>query len=527
MATSESLHHATTRSLHRLRQIQSPLEKYQYLNNLRHQNTTLFYSVITQNLRETISIIYTPTVADTPDGIFIGLEDVDRIDEILENWCRRNGLNEGSEPEICVVTDGSRILGIGDQGVNGMGIPVGKLSLYVAAAGLHPSRTLPITLDLGTNNQSLLNDPNYLGSRNRRPSEETFTKFTDTFMQRLHAKFPKILTQFEDFSSEHAFSLLNRYRSTYNCFNDDIQGTGAVILSGFINAIRLSGVAPSDHKILFVGAGSAGVGVAKQILDHFVMDEKHGGEGMTYEDAMNMFYLMDSKGLVTDNRKDSDRYPEHKKLFMRRGYAARQIGGLKEAVREIRPTAIVGLSSMGGVFCEEVLGLMKEFNERPIVFPLSNPIDNAECTFSAAVTHTNGSVLFASGTAFPPTPHPTHTHITLEPNQGNNMYIFPGLGLGCVLAQTKTVTDDMVHRSAISLAGSLNKEEVESGLLYPRLERIREVCLEVAVDVIVAAGEVEGNVGCGEVRDILEGGGADVKGRLREWVREKMYVPTY
>ncbi|KAI9366182.1 NADP-dependent malate dehydrogenase [Zopfochytrium polystomum] len=482
----ETLPMQVERCLARLRSIKDPLEQFAYLDRIRSEDTTLFYALVAADLSGIVGIIYTPTVGrvcqmfsriyspGSVNGLFISLQDKNHLDEILENWTFPS-------PDIAVMTDGSRILGLGDLGINGMGIPIGKLSLYTAAAGVNPSRTLPITLDVGCNTQEHLRDPFYLGSRKKRPDDDVFFAFTDAVMAALKRRWPDLLIQFEDFSSEHAFQLLDRYRNKYFCFNDDIQGTGAVILAGFINAVKLSGIALRDHRILFVGAGSAGVGVASQLREYFV---KEGG--LTVDEATKMFWLMDSKGLLTSDRSDATRYPEHKTIFMRKDMGGKQISELEEAVKFIKPTALIGLSSVGGAFTEAILTTMKDFNKHPIVFPLSNPLTNAECTFEDAMKFTNGTVLFASGTAFPPCPHPVSGKV-IEPGQGNNMYIFPALGLGGILSKATRVTDDMVYRSAVSLADTLNEDERASGLLYPRIERIRSISAVIARDVVIEA----------------------------------------
>ncbi|KAJ3094365.1 hypothetical protein HDU97_008179 [Phlyctochytrium planicorne] len=535
----ETLDIQVARSIQFLREIREPLQKFLYLDRIRSEDSVLFYKLVSQYLEETVKVIYTPTVGEacqrfshiyTPgnaQGLFLSLSQKGRIDQVLDSW----SASGRPDPQICVMTDGSRILGLGDLGINGMGIPIGKLSLYVAAAGFDPARTLPITLDLGSNTDKIRDDPLYLGTRMKRPADPEFFGFVDEVMKAFQRKWPKMLIQFEDFSSEHAFQTLDRYRYQYPCFNDDIQGTGAVILSGFINAVRESRIPLQSHRILFLGAGSAGVGVASQLCVHFAKTIP----GLSLEDAKTHFYLMDSKGLVTSDRSDAARYPDHKKIFMRDDMHGEQIGGLVDAIRRIRPTVLIGLSSQGGVFTEEILRLMGELNQRPIVFPLSNPIQNAECTFSAALLHTQGRVLFASGTAFPPELHPT-TRKTVVPGQGNNMYIFPGLGLGAVLGRLTTVSDDVVYQSAATLAESLDDGEIRDGLLYPRIERIREVSALVARDCILA-GLREG---CVEEPDILgffnakagqpcgpELNDANRKDRLLNYVIRHMWEPVY
>ncbi|KAJ3214134.1 hypothetical protein HDU67_002045 [Dinochytrium kinnereticum] len=534
----ESLDAQVARSISLLREIDAPIQQYMYLDRIRSENSVLFYRLVIEYLQETVKIIYTPTVGlacqrfshiYTPgntQGLFLSLAHKDRLDQVLDSWTASGR----PDPQICVMTDGSRILGLGDLGVNGMGIPIGKLSLYIAAAGFDPARTLPVTLDLGTNTDSIRDDPFYLGTRMKRPDDATFFGFLDAVMRAFARKWPKMLVQFEDFSSEHAFQTLERYRNQYSCFNDDIQGTGAVILSGFINAVRESNVPLENHRILFLGAGSAGVGVACQLCTHFMK----AIPGMTEREAKSKFYLMDSKGLITTDRVDASRYPDHKKILARDDMHGVQIVTLIDAIRRLRPTVLIGLSSQGGVFTEEIIRTMGEFNQRPIIFPLSNPIQNAECTFADAMRHTHGRVLFASGTAFPPELHPV-TRRTVIPGQGNNFYVFPGIGNAgrwCSI-----VSDDMVYQSAATLAATLDSSEIREGMLYPRIERIREISAIISRDVVLA-GLREGLV---QETDILGMFGARFgqpcrvsdtmdrmkQERLLQWIAERMWEPTY
>ncbi|KAI8832383.1 hypothetical protein BC829DRAFT_428563 [Chytridium lagenaria] len=478
----ESVDGQVARAIAFLREMDAPIQKFMYLDRIRSEDSVLFYRLVIEYLQETVKVIYTPTVGlacqrfshiYTPgnaQGLFLSLSQKDRLDSVLDSW----SASGKPDPQICVMTDGSRILGLGDLGINGMGIPIGKLSLYVAAAGFDPSRTLPVTLDLGTNTDSVRDDPFYLGTRSKRPDDKVFFGFVDEVMKAFKRKWPRMLVQFEDFSSEHAFQTLERYRDQYPCFNDDIQGTGAVILSGFINAVRESSVPLASHRILFLGAGSAG----------------------------------------------------HKKIFARDDMHGTQIGSLVEAIRKLRPTVLIGLSSQGGVFTEE----------RPIIFPLSNPIQNAECTFADALRHTHGRVLFASGTAFPQDLHPV-TRRPVVPGQGNNMYIFPGLGLGAVLGRCSNVSDDMVYQSAATLAEALDESETREGLLYPRIERIREVSVIVARDTILA-GLCEGLVQETDILTLYNARfGQPIRrvdtldrmklDRLTQWIAERMWEPIY
>jgi malate dehydrogenase (oxaloacetate-decarboxylating)(NADP+) len=310
--------------------------------------------------------------------------------------------------EIAVVTDGSRILGLGDLGINGMGIPVGKLSLYTACAGIHPLRTLPICLDLGTGNEAFRNDPLYLGSRRPKVTAQEEKEFLDEMMAALTERWPSIVIQYEDF--KNPFPSLERYQDTYTMFNDDIQGTGAVILGGFINAVKQSGVAPKDQRAVFLGAGSAGVGVAKQLAEFFIK------EGLTEDEARQRFWLVDSQGMVANDR--PGKLAEHKLYFARNDNNGQQYKTLEEVVEYVKPTILMGLSTIGGAFTPKILERMAELNDRPVIFPLSNPSSKSECTFEAAIKHTKGKCLFASGSPFPSLQYEGKE---LTPGQGNNV----------------------------------------------------------------------------------------------------------
>ncbi|GBC03517.1 hypothetical protein RclHR1_05170007 [Rhizophagus clarus] len=482
------------RALAQLRSKGTDLEKYIFLAWLRNTNIRLFYRIVISELEEITPLIYTPTVGTAcleyshispflappgvPDGLYLSLNDLPNLTQIIRNY-RPYPYDNSLTPQIAVITDGSRILGLGDLGVNGMGIPVGKLQLYVAAAGIDPRRTLPITLDLGTNNEKNLNDEFYLGIRKKRVDDDQFYSFVDAVIKSLIKVYPELLIQFEDFSSEHAFDLLTKYRDNTFCFNDDIQGTGAVILSGFINAVKLveKDIHPTKHRLLFFGAGSAGVGVAKQLLEFFKVEH-----GMSEEEAKRLVWLVDTKGLVTKDR--GDNLAKHKIYFARDDNEGCQFKTLEDVIEYVKPTALVGLSSTGGVFNEKIIKRMAELNKNPIIFPLSNPMVNAECTYEDAMKGTDNRVIFASGTAFPAYTIP-ETGKTKYPGQGNNMYIFPGLGLGAILAKPKAITDRQIYESASALATSLTEEEKSLELLYPVVSRIRHVSAQVAAAVIV------------------------------------------
>ncbi|ORX64407.1 malic-domain-containing protein [Linderina pennispora] len=432
----------------------SPLEQYIFLSWLRNTNLNLFYRLVLKHLKEIAPVIYTPTVGQACQefshiypfpGAALGCRRT-----IINNY--KESIPEGQQPEITVITDGSRILGLGDLGMNGMGIPVGKLQLYVAAAGLDPTRCLPIVLDFGTDNSKYLEDPLYLGIRQKRPRiRRRFYAATEKVLNGLTRAFPEIFIQFEDFNTPHAFGLLEQWRNKILCFNDDIQGTGSVILSGFINAIRLA-------------AGSAGVGVAKQLVDYLVIEHK-----IPEEQAKAMFWFVDSRGIINANR--GDKLADHKIYFARHDNGDTQCKNLEEAIEY--------------AFNEKILKRVNELNQknRPIIFPLSNPQTKAECTFEEAMVATDNRVLFASGTAFPSYTIPG-TDDTRVPGQGNNMYVFPPIGLGAKLAKPTSITDSLIFAVSVALSNTLTKEEVARGELYPRIERIRETSAQITAAFI-------------------------------------------
>lgn len=480
-----------TQCLRAMRMINSRgtnIDKYLYLSTLKQNNTDLFYRLLIDNVGTLMPLVYTPTIGDVclqystlythPEALYISIKQRKSIATILRNW-------PYPDPSICVVTDGSRILGLGDLGVNGVGISIGKLALYTGAAGIHPQKTLPIVLDCGTANEGNLRDPLYLGLRQKRVSPQVALEFMDEFMAAVKEVYPNMLVQFEDFETEKAFQYLERYKME-KCFNDDIQGTGAVVLAGYMGAVSLSGVPIEDQKLVFMGAGSAGVGVAKQVMEFYTR------RGLSEQAARDKFYLVDTRGLVTKDR--GDKLAEHKKIFARSDNNGHQFTTLEEVIEYVKPTALIGLTATFGVFTESVVRALKAsvdasgLGRRPILFPLSNPLTKAECTFEQAITWTEGTVIFASGSPFAPYTTKTGDHVTTYyPNQGNNVYVFPGLGLGAILAKASRVTDDMVYTAAASLSGCLNSEEIRMGLIYPKIERVRDASVVVAREVMKCA----------------------------------------
>ncbi|RKU41940.1 hypothetical protein DL546_004518 [Coniochaeta pulveracea] len=521
----ENLDKQCDRALKMVRTRQTNIDRYLYLSTIKDQNVDLFYRLLIDNAKEMMPLVYTPTIGDVclqystlytrPEALYISIKQRKSIRTMLRNW-------PYPAPDICVVTDGSRILGLGDLGVNGVGIPIGKLSLYTAAAGIHPEKTLPIVLDCGTNNETNLKDPLYLGLRQNRISMNEQQEFMDEFMEAAKEVYPEMVVQFEDFESEKAFNYLDRYRHDYKCFNDDIQGTGAVVLGGYIGAVNLSGVPIEEQRLVFMGAGSAGVGVAKQLVEYYTK------RGLSEQTAKDKFWLVDTKGLVTKDR--GDNLADHKTYFARTDNNGHQFRTLEEVIEYVKPSALVGLTATFGVFTESVVRALKAsvdaggLGRRPILFPLSNPLTKAECTFEQAVQWTDGTVIFASGSPFSSFSVKTagDNVVTYHPNQGNNVYVFPGIGLGAILSKASRVTDNMIYTSADALSKTLNAEEVHKGLIYPAIDRVREANVIVAREVMKAA-RLDGVSTLPEEQWLEWEGWGDVA--LTKYITERIYDP--
>ncbi len=491
------------RVLGNIRQKPTDLERYLYLIALQDRNENLFYRVIMNNLEEMMPIIYTPTVGKAcqefqhiyrkPRGFYVTTEDRGRVRDILQNWPHE-------DVRIIVITDGERILGLGDLGAQGMGIPIGKLSLYTACAGIHPTQCLPVMLDVGTNNEALLNDPLYNGIDRRRVRGQEYDDLFAEFVSAATDRFPGVLIQIEDFGNTNAFRLLEQYRHSTCMFDDDIQGTGAVAVSGVIAALRITGGELKDQKLLFLGAGEAGIGTA----DVFVAALKSAG--IDEAAARRHCWFVDSKGLLVTGRGDS--ISAHKAPYAHDG---EYTPNFLDAVKNLRPTAIIGLSGQPSTFTKEIIETMAEINERPIIFALSNPTSQAECTAEQAYSWTNGRAVFASGSPFDPV---TLGNRTFVPGQGNNAYIFPGVGLGVIASHSRIVTDEMFLAASLSLANQVTDADLERGRIYPSLSRIREVSANIAADVARIAYD-NGLTDQPRPDDIL----ADV--------RAQMYQPVY
>jgi malate dehydrogenase (oxaloacetate-decarboxylating)(NADP+) len=489
------------RVLENLRRLPDDLDKHVALNALHDRNETLFFRVVCDNIDEMQPLIYTPTVGlacqkyghifQRPRGLFIGSNDRGRIAGVLRNWPYRAG--------IIVVSDGERILGLGDLGANGMGIPVGKLSLYAACAGVHPNLCLPVMLDVGTNNAELLNDRYYVGLRQRRVRGAAYDELVEEFINAAHEVFPGVVIQFEDFANHNAFRLLHKYRDRICTFNDDIQGTAAVALAGIFSALRITGGKLTDQRILFLGAGEAATGIADLAVSAMV------AQGLDEKTARRRCWLVDSRGLVVNNRTD---LAEHKLPY---AHDHAPIGDFLAAVKTLKPTAIIGVAAVGGAFTKEVLEEMARINELPVVFALSNPTSKAECTAEEAYRHTGGRALFACGSPFEPVALNGKTFV---PRQGNNSYIFPGIGLGAIASGARRITDEMFMTAAHSLAHDVTEPDLGQGSLYPALPRIREVSANIAVKVAGVAYR-RGLAAGREPQDVLA------------HVRSQMYEPPY
>ena len=478
------------------------LEKYIYLMSLLGRNETLFYRAVMDKIEEMMPIVYTPTVGRAcqeyghifrrPRGIFISTKDKGRVTDVLRNWPNR-------DVRIIVVTDGERILGLGDLGANGMGIPVGKLCLYAACAGVSPALCLPVTLDVGTNNEELLHDVLYVGTRQRRLGREQYDDLVQEFITAVRELYPNVLIQFEDFATGNALRLLDIYRDRVCTFNDDIQGTGVVGLAGLYSAMRIVGGKLKDQRILFLGAGEAGIGIGNMISSALVVD------GLSEQEARKRCWFVDSKGLVVKSRGDLAEY----KLPYAHDYE--YVGDFLSAVKSLRPTVIIGVSAQPNTFTQSVLKAMASYNKRPIVFAMSNPTSKAECTAEEAYTWTDGHAIFASGSPFAPVTFKGKKYV---PGQANNAYAFPGIGLGVVACEAVSVTDEMFSVAAKALANAASEADLELGRIYPSLTKIKEVSTTIAT----AVAEVAYNRGLARKPKPDD---------LSAYIKSQMYEPEY
>eukprot|EP01023_Acetabularia_acetabulum_P045870 TRINITY_DN4674_c0_g2_i1.p1 TRINITY_DN4674_c0_g2~~TRINITY_DN4674_c0_g2_i1.p1 ORF type:complete len:556 (+),score=95.47 TRINITY_DN4674_c0_g2_i1:93-1670(+) len=454
-----------TSKMDMFRSIPVDIDRYMYLRDLQATAPDQFFKLLMRNTEEILPYIYTPTVGEACQkyhklpivtrGLYITLSDRGNILQKLQQW-------HNQDVRVIVVTDGERILGLGDQGAGGMGIAEGKILLYTAAAGVHPAYCLPICLDVGTNTESLLNDPQYKGIRQNRPKGEEYYSFLDEFMKATKTWKEHVLVQFEDFGNHNAFNLLNTYRNDNCVFNDDIQGTACITLAGILSALRATKWELKDQVVLFNGAGEAAAGIAELIS--MALQKKLG---ITREEARKHCYFMDSKGLVCAERQD--KLPAHKVPF---AHDVPYQKDLLSAVQQLRPTILIGVSTIPDSFTQEVVQTMMTYCDRPIIFPLSNPTSKSECTFQQAYEWTDGKVLFASGSPFDPI---QAGNVTIFPAQANNAYIFPAVGHAAVLAKGKSITDDVFLVAAETLSKMTNLQELQMGRLFPPFDKIKDV----------------------------------------------------
>lgn len=490
------------RALQSLRRKGYDIERYIFLSGLLDRNERLFYRLAIDHIEEIMPIIYTPTVGQAsqefahifrqPRGLYITAADRGQIRQLLDNWPE-------ADVRMIVITDGERILGLGDLGANGMAIPIGKLSLYTAGAGIPPGETMPVMFDVGTGNEELRNDPLYLGVRSERLSGDAYLELMDEFVAAVQDKFPGALIQFEDFLTPRAIELLDRYRHEVLCFNDDIQGTAAVTLGGIQASMRITGSTLADTTFMFLGAGSAATGIGNLLVEALRQ------EGLEEAQARGRVWFLDSKGLVVQGR---DRIKPHVLPYAHE-HAEMDFA---TAVETLRPQVLVGATGHPGAFTEDIVRLMAKHNQRPVLFALSNPTSRAEATAEQVYGWTEGRAVFASGSPFAPVELADGTR--RRPGQGNNAYVFPGIGLGAIGCGATEVSDGMFLTAARVLAEQVSEDDLAEGAIYPRLTRLRSVSLEIAAGVAEQA-QAEG---LATVRP---------ETTWRDHLRPLMYDPTY
>jgi malate dehydrogenase (oxaloacetate-decarboxylating)(NADP+) len=501
-AQVETLETQMLRVNEQLNQIDLPIHKYSYLTNLLETNETLFFNLIINDPAKFLPLVYTPTVGEACEkfghiarrvrGLFISIEQKDRIKEILRNWPEE-------DIRFTVVTDGGRILGLGDLGICGLGIPIGKLALYTGCAGVPSEYTLPIVLDAGTNNEKYLNDPLYPGLKHERIVGKEYDDFIEAFVLAINEVFPKICIQWEDFKGVDAIRILNKFRDKVCTYNDDIQGTAAIATAGFISISRLMKRPFIEQKFLFLGAGAAAFGIADLLVQKFMKD------GLNREEALEHIWMFDVNGLLVKSRTD---LADYQKAFAHKGEFT---GVFADAVLQVKPTAIIGVSTVGGAFNQQVIENMSLVNERPIIFPYSNPTSHSECTAEQAYTWSKGKAVFASGSPFAPV---TYNGKTFTPGQGNNVFIFPAMGLAIFATEAKRVTDEMFITAAEAVAEQVTQDDFEKGLIYPQVKDIMKVSLNVAVKISEQIF-TSGLAGIERPKDI------------RAFIKNKMYIPVY
>ena len=494
----ETIEEQSLRAYHQLCSFTSDMDKHIYLRNIQDTNETLFHHLVEQHIEEIMPLIYTPTVGQACEkfsqiyrrkrGLFISYPERHKIDDMLQNATKQ-------KVKVIVVTDGERILGLGDQGIGGMGIPIGKLALYTACGGISPAYCLPILLDVGTNNKQLLDDPMYMGWRNPRISGDEYNEFVDLFIQAVKRRWPEVLLQFEDFAQENATPLLNRYRNQLCCFNDDIQGTAAVSVGTLIAACLNKGQKLSEQNIAFLGAGSAGCGIAEHIVRQMQR------EGLTEEQARKKVFMVDRYGLLTDSMTELQKFQEP--LVQKDSDIAHwdksQKLGLLQVIKQGKVTVLFGVSGQKGLFTQEIIEALCANTEHPIVLPLSNPTTRVEATPQDVTNWSKGKAIVATGSPFPNT---TFEGQTFEVSQCNNSYIFPGIGLGVLAARAKSITDNMLTATSQALADISGDYEKAPGAILPPINVIREISKKIAY--AVARQAIEDGVAVPMTKENLE-----------------------
>ena len=498
----ETIDLQSRRALQQLGQKTSNLERYIYMIQLLDSNETLFYHVVMSDPAYFLPILYDPTVGEAclkfshiyrrPRGMYISMEDKGRVGQVLSNWPQK-------DVRVICATSGARILGLGDLGANGMGIPIGKLQLYTACAGVPPQGLLPALIDFGTNNRELLNDPLYLGLRRARPNWDVLDPFVDEFVQGVQDQFPLCCIHFEDWRGIDAFHYLERYREKVSCFNDDIQGTASVAVVGLHNAMRILRQDLKDQKVLFLGAGSAGIGIANMVASAMKL------EGLTDGQAHDRIWLFDINGLLESTR--TDLIPEQKPF----AHVHAPSHNLVESIASIGPTILIGVSTVGGAFTQAVIEAMVRSAERPVIFALSNPTEKAECTPDQAYRWSSGKALYAAGVQFPPVRYGGKTFL---PGQANNFYIYPAVGFAIYATNTKRVTDEMFIEAAKATADQMTEEQLGMGMLFPAQSNVLEVEVRTAIRVATLVFD----------RDLAR---VDRPKDIESWMRGLVYKPQY
>lgn len=506
----ESIEEQSLRAYQQLSSFGNDLDRHIYLRNIQDTNETLFHHLIEQHIEEVMPLIYTPTVGQACEkfskiyrrkrGLFISYPERHKIDDMLQNATKQ-------KVKVIVVTDGERILGLGDQGIGGMGIPIGKLSLYTACGGISPAHCLPILLDVGTNNSQLLNDPMYMGWRNKRITGDEYNDFVDLFIQAIKRRWPHVLLQFEDFAQTNATPLLNKYRHQLCCFNDDIQGTAAVSVGTLIAGCQNKGQKLSDQHIAFLGAGSAGCGIAEHIVRQMQR------EGLTELQARKQVFMVDRYGLLTDNMPDLQSFqnPLAQKSVDIKHWDASPLLGLEHVVKQANITVLIGVSGQPGLFTQAVIEALCENTENPIVLPLSNPTSRVEAIPQDIINWSQGKAIVATGSPFP------DTHFngqTLQVSQCNNSYIFPGIGLGVLVARATAISDNMLMAASQALANASMQCDKAPGALLPPLSEIKDISISIAY--AVAQQAIEDNLALPVTEE-----------NLQHRLQENFWLPQY